>query len=382
MTTEPHSDNSHAPERPGPVRDHHGPHESDDHRAGHDGGGPGHEHGSGEHGHEHKGGPLAWVKEIFVPHSHDSTEKVDTALEASAAGMRCLKISFAALMVTALLQTVVVLLTNSVALLGDTLHNYADALTAIPIAIAFTVGRRVATRRYTYGYGRAEDLAGIVVVVLIAASAAFAGYESVRRLLDPQEVTHLWVVGVAGLVGFLGNEVVARYRIVVGRRIGSAALVADGLHARTDGFTSLAVVLGAIGVALGFPAADPIIGLLITVAILFVLRGATREIYRRLMDGIEPDVLDSADAAVRSVPGVEDVAELRLRWIGHSLRAEVGVVLDPNLSLQAAHTICHDVEHQLVHRVRRLTAAIVHADPRASDDAPDSHQALAHHRQA
>jgi len=259
------------------------------------------------------------------------------------------------------------------------LRNYADALTAIPIAIAFTLGRRGATRRYTYGYGRAEDLAGVVVVMLIAASVALAGYESIRRLLDPQEVSNVWIVGVAGLLGFLGNEVVARYRIVVGRRIGSAALVADGLHARTDGFTSLAVVLGAIGVGLGFPAADPIVGLLITVAILFVLRDATREIYRRLMDGIEPALIDTAEAAIRSVAGVEDVAELRLRWIGHGLRAEIGIVVDAHLSLQAAHVICHEVEHQLLHQVRRLTAAIVHAEPRSSD-APDSHLAIAHHR--
>lgn len=339
-----------------------------------------HDHGHhDDHGHEHNGGPWAWVKEIFAPHSHDSTEKIDTALEASQAGMRCLKISFLALFVTAVLQTVVVLITNSVALLGDTLHNYADALTAIPIAIAFTVGRRAASRRYTYGYGRAEDLAGVVVVLLIAASAALAGYESIRRLIDPQEVSNLWVVGLAGLLGFVGNEVVARYRIVVGRRIGSAALVADGLHARTDGFTSLAVLLGAAGVALGFPAADPIVGLLITVAILFVLRDAGKEIYRRLMDGIEPDVLGAAETAARSVAGVDDVAELRLRWIGHSLRAEVGVVVDAALSLQQAHTLCHHVEHALIHQVRRLTAATVHPEPRPAD-APTSHDAIAHHR--
>ncbi|CAN5255793.1 cation diffusion facilitator family transporter [soil metagenome] len=329
--------------------------------------------------HEHRSGPWTWVKEVFAPHSHDSTEKVDTELEASAAGMRCLKISFAALMVTALLQTVVVLITNSVALLADTLHNYADALTAIPIAIAFTLGRRSANRRYTYGYGRAEDLAGIVVVLVIAASAAFAGYESIRRLIDPEEISNLWIVGVAGLVGFIGNEVVARYRIVVGRRIGSAALVADGLHARTDGFTSLAVLVGAVGVGLGFPAADPIVGLLVTVAILSVLRDASREIYRRLMDGVDPDVIDGAETVIRSVPEVEDVVELRLRWIGHNLRAEIGIVVDPGLSLIDAHAICHEVEHELLHRVRRLTAAIVHADPRPGDS-PAAHDAVAHHR--
>ena len=224
-----------------------------------------------------------------MPHSHDSSDKIDSALEASQEGMRCLKLSFGFLMLTALIQTVIVFYTNSVALLGDTLHNYADALTAVPLAIAFLVGRRMATRAYTYGYGRAEDLAGIVVVVLIAASAAYAGYEAIKRFMNPGEVRHLGVLAVAGVVGFLGNEIVAKYRIRTGRRIGSAALVADGLHARTDGFTSLAVVLSAPAApGSGYPIADPIIGLLITVAILYVLRDAAREVYRRLMDAVDP----------------------------------------------------------------------------------------------
>jgi cation diffusion facilitator family transporter len=281
-----------------------------------------------DHGHTHARGPVAWVRELVVPHSHDASDRVDSALEASREGMRCLGWSFAALTLTAVLQAVVVVVSGSVALLGDTLHNFADALTAVPLAIAFTVGRRAATRRYTYGFGRAEDLAGLVVVLLIALSAVAAGWEAIRRLLDPQEVTALPLVAAAGVIGFVGNEWVARYRIRVGRRIGSAALVADGLHARTDGFTSLAVVLGAAGVVLGVPAADPIVGLLITVAIAAVLRDAAREVYRRLMDAVDPKLVATAEASVRSTPGVDDVGELRLRWIGHALRAEVEVVVD------------------------------------------------------
>ena len=178
-------------------------------------------------------------------------------MESSREGLRALWISLAILAATAVAQALVVAWSGSVALLGDTVHNLADAVTALPLGIAFVLGRRAPTRRYTYGYGRAEDLAGVVIVLAITASALLAGFAAVRRLAEPQPVEHLWAVATAGVLGFLGNEVVARYRIRTGRRIGSAALVADGLHARTDGFTSLAVVLGAAGVAAGWPLADP-----------------------------------------------------------------------------------------------------------------------------
>jgi cation diffusion facilitator family transporter len=344
----------------------------------------GHCHDDGreqEHSHDdRRQGLIARLKRLVVPHSHDTADQVDSALEASREGMRCLAWSFTALMVTASLQVAVVLISGSVALLGDTLHNFADALTAVPLAIAFTVGRRAATRRYTYGYGRAEDLAGLVVVLLIALSAALAGWEAVRRLLDPQEVTALPLVAVAGLVGFIGNELVAQYRIRVGRRIGSAALVADGLHARTDGFTSLAVLLGASGVALGIPAADPIVGLLITGAILLVLRDATREVYRRLMDAVEPELVSRAEASFADTPGVDQVGELRMRWIGHSLRAEVEVVVPSDLPLAEAHQIAHEAEHRLLHDLPRLSAALVHAHP-GSAASRDAHRLVEHHRQ-
>jgi cation diffusion facilitator family transporter len=348
-----------------------------DHGHGHD---QAHDHGHGhDHGHEHRDGFLGKVKEIFVPHSHDSADKVDSALEASREGMRCLKISFAGLIITAIVQTVIVYYTNSVALLGDTLHNYADALTAIPIAIAFIVGRRLATRSYTYGYGRAEDIAGIIVVVLIAFSAAYAGYEAVLRFMNPGEVHNLGVLAAAGVVGFLGNEVVAQYRVRTGRRIGSAALVADGLHARTDGFTSLAVVFSALGAWLGFPLADPIIGLLITVAILFVLRDAAREVYRRLMDAVDPVLVDQAERVIRSTPGVVDASDVRLRWIGHTLRAEACISVDSSMTLVQAHHLSHRVEHDLVHGLRRLSAATIHAEPLAHDSV-EAHDLVAHHQ--
>ncbi len=336
--------------------------ESGDHGHGH-----GHGHGEQDSAPVHRRGSLgglwARLRHRVVPHSHDSAGKVDRELETSRDGIRALWVSFVALLVTSMAQAVVVVASGSVALLGDTIHNLADALTAVPIAIAFVLGRRAATRRYTYGYGRDEDLAGIVVVLLIAASAAFAGYEAITRLLHPQPVGYLWAVAAAGVVGFVGNELVAEYRIRVGQRIGSAALVADGLHARTDGFTSLAVVLGAGGVALGFPLADPIIGLLITVAIVFVLRDAAREVYRRLMDAVDPALVDQAETAARATVGVGGVTDLRLRWIGHALRAEVAITVAETLSLVEAHHIAHATEAALIDAVPRLTAAHVHPGP-------------------
>lgn len=337
----------------------------------------GHNHGQRhDHGHGHGHGVWHQVRHFLTPHSHDSADKVDDAMQDSRDGMRALWRSLVGLGATAILQAVVVLFSGSVALLGDTLHNVADALTAVPLGLAFLVGRRAATRRYTYGYGRAEDLAGIVIVLFVAASAALAAFEAVDRLLYPAPVHHVWAVALAALIGFAGNELVARYRISVGRRIGSAALVADGLHARTDGFTSLAVLLGAGGVALGWGWADPVVGLAITVAIVFVLRDAGREIYRRLMDAVDPELVDAAEAALGATPGVRAVGALRLRWIGHRLHAETDLVVDATLSVLDAHTIAVRAEHALLHAVPRLSGATVHTDPAAEG----AHEPLAHHR--
>ena len=303
-------------------------------------------------------------------HSHDAVDSIDDALESSAAGVRAVKISLIALAVTAAAQLVIVFFSGSVALLADTIHNFADALTAIPLWVAFVLGTKPATRRYTYGFGRAEDVAGLFVVAMIAVSAVIAGVDSVRRLTNPVPIQHVGWVAAAGMVGFIGNELVALYRIRVGRRIGSAALVADGLHARTDGFTSLAVLLGAAGVALGFPLADPIVGLIITVAILVVLRTAARDVFRRLMDGVDPSLVDAAEAALAAEPGVNGVRSIRIRWIGHRLHAEAELDIDPSTSLADAHTLAHDAEHTLTHAVPKLSSALVHAYPARRDFCP------------
>jgi cation diffusion facilitator family transporter len=341
-----------------------------------------HQHGHGHsHGHDHgrRPGVAGRLWHLLRPHSHEAAGQVDTAMEGSAAGMRALWVSLAVLAVTALLQAAVVLVSGSVALLGDTLHNAADALTAVPLATAFVLGRRPPNRRYTYGYGRAEDLAGVVIVLIIAASSALTCYQAVTRLLHPRPVSDLLAVAVAAVIGFAGNEAVARYRIQAGRRIGSAALVADGLHARTDGFTSLAVLLGVGGAAAGWQWADPAVGLLITVAIVAVLRQAAREIYRRLMDAVDPALVDHVEQVLRATPGVRGVGQVRLRWTGHHLRAECEVTVDAEASAVQAHRVAVDAEHSLLHALPRLTAALVHADPQATDGV-DHHAALAAHR--
>lgn len=348
-----------------------------------------HEHGGVQaHGGAHPGGWAAgrWARvrhearHLLAPHRHEAADKVDAAMEASREGMRTLWLSLTVLGLTALVQALVAAASGSVALLGDTVHNAADALTAVPLGIAFVLGRRAATRRYTYGYGRAEDLAGVVIVLTVAASCALAGYQAVDRLAHPREVTHLWAVAGAAVVGFAGNEWVARYRIRTGRRIGSAALVADGLHARSDGFASLAVLLGAGGAALGLRAADPVVGLLITVAIASVLRDAGREVWRRLMDSVDPALVTAAEEALRGVPGVLGVGRVRMRWIGHTLRAEAEVVVDPHRTVVEAHAVAVGAEHALIHAVPRLTAATVHVDH--PPYGADPHAGLAHHSAA
>ncbi|SGF79697.1 cation efflux system protein [Mycobacterium tuberculosis] len=303
------------------------------------------------------------IKEIFAPHSHDAADSVDDTLESTAAGIRTVKISLLVLGLTALIQIVIVVMSGSVALAADTIHNFADALTAVPLWIAFALGAKPATRRYAYGFGRVEDLAGSFVVAMITMSAIIAGYEAIARLIHPQQIEHVGWVALAGLVGFIGNEWVALYRIRVGHRIGSAALIADGLHARTDGFTSLAVLCSAGGVALGFPLADPIVGLLITAAILAVLRTAARDVFRRLLDGVDPAMVDAAEQALAARPGVQAVRSVRMRWIGHRLHADAELDVDPALDLAQAHRIAHDAEHELTHTVPKLTTALIHAYP-------------------
>jgi cation diffusion facilitator family transporter len=356
---------------------------TDHHRHHHDHGthsGPDHDEVHERHNgdaHEHRGGPVGFLLGLVRPHSHDHAGSLDDALMVSKAGTRALAISLTGLLVTAVLQLIVFARSGSVGLLSDTIHNFADAFTALPIGIAFVVARRPPTRRYTYGFGRGEDLAGLIVVLVIAASAAVAAWQAIDRLVHPHHVTNLGWVAAAGVVGFVGNELAARYRIRVGNQIGSAALVADGHHARTDGFTSLAVVAGAAGVAVGWRLADPVVGLVITVAILGVLRGAARDVYRRLMDAVDPALIDQVEHEAAKVSGIAQVDNVRVRWVGHELRAELNVTVDRDLRVHEAHDVAEEVRHALLHRVPRLTDATIHTDPLGGGD--DPHEVTAHH---
>lgn len=297
-------------------------------------------------------------------HGHGHTHGMaDEILFTTGRGMWALKVSFLALMATALLQGVFVVLTNSVALLADTIHNVGDALTAVPLGIAFYLGRRPPTRRFTYGLSRSEDIAGLVIVTIIVFSAAVAGYESIHRLIKPEAPEHLLAVALAGVIGFLGNEAVAVYRIKVGREIGSAALIADGKHARIDGLTSLAVVLGALFVALGFRLADPIVGLLITLLILRIVWHTARDVGLRTLDAIEPEIVEQIERTASGAPGVEAVGEVRARWVGHRVHAEVNVAVDSRLPVAAGHETAKCVRRILLEGVPHLGAVIVHVDP-------------------
>jgi cation diffusion facilitator family transporter len=323
--------------------------------------------GSGGHPHDHRshrrGGLSGAVGEVFRPHSHDAADSIDAALEASQQGLRAVVISFAALMVTAFVQVVPILATGSAALLADTIHNFSDALTAVPLFVAFRLSRRPPTRRYTYGYKRAEDLAGVFVIAMIALSAIIAAYEAIDRLIHPRPLTNIGWLLVAGLLGFAGNELVALYRIRVGRQIGSAALTADGYHARTDGFTSLAVALGAVGAWLGFERADPIVGLIIAVSIFVVLRNAARQIFHRLMDAVDPEIIGAIEHSAEHVDGVQRVGSVQARWVGHRLTASIAVAVDEDLSVRQGHDVAEAVRHDLLHSVRHLDRVDVHIDP-------------------
>ena len=307
-------------------------------------------------------------------HTHGS---VDPSIATSERGIWAVKWSFVGLFATALLQLAVVVLSGSVALLSDTIHNFGDAATAIPLWIAFALARLGASRRFTFGYGRVEDLAGVIVVLIILFSALVAGYQAVERLINPRPVELLGAVAVASLLGFLGNEAVAVFRIRVGRQIDSAALVADGYHARTDGWTSLAVLLGATGVWLGYPMADPIVGLLIAAAILMIVWQSGKMVFARLLDGVDPEVIDEIRHVSSHVEGIEDVAEVRARWLGHRLRAEVNVGVDPTLSVAEGHAVAREVNHRLMHELRYLDLAVVHVDP-AQESGEEHHRVDAH----
>ncbi len=341
------------------AHDHaHGHHHGHDHT---------HDHAGHGHGNSHGGGPLGWIATVFHWHGHEHKE-ADFAGDpafATREGIRTVWIALGALAVTTILQVVIVALSGSVALLADTVHNFGDMLNSVPLLIAFYLARRVATRQYTYGFGRAEDVAGVLIVLSIVFSAGYIFWESFGKLLDPQPIEQMPWVAAAAVIGFLGNEAVALFQISAGNRIGSASLVADGLHARIAGLTSLVVLVAVAGSALGFPIVDPIIGILIGVAILFIARDATTRVWHRLMDAVDPQVVDQIEQYASEVSGVGEVETVRARWVGHQLYSEIGLVLAGDPPASEAQRIVDRVRTLLLDNVRHLEVVTIEVRPPA-----------------
>ena len=358
---------------------------ADNHKHDHDHGEHNHsEHNHSEHNHDdhEHAGPGGWLGAIFHTHSHDhSSLATDQSFLDNQEGIRVVWIALGLLLLTTLLQVVIFWLSRSVALLADTAHNLVDGLNSLPLLMAFYLARRAPTRRYNYGFGKAEDVAGIFIVLSIAVSAAFIFWESFPKLFNPQPLTNVGWLAAAAIVGALGNEAVAWLQIRTGRKIGSAAMEADGLHARTDGLTSLAVLVAAIGSWLGYPIIDPIIGLLIGVMILFITRQAALTMWHRLMDAIEPELLEQAEQVIGQEEAVRDLRRIRMRWMGNRLHAEVHVAVDAQLTTAESHTIAERVRHQLFHKIARLAEVVVHVEP-WSAKGEVYHQETAHHEGA
>lgn len=288
---------------------------------------------------------------------------ISSSEETISLGIKTLKISLFILLATGLLQVIIFLMSGSAALFADTVHNIADALTSIPLWIAFVLLKRKPTRTFTYGYGRAEDAAGIIIILVILISGIAAIYESFEKLNNPEVITNTNWVMTAGVIGFIGNEIVAKYRIKTGKEIGSASLIADGKHSRIDGLTSLGVLLGALAVKLGHPIVDPIIGIIISFFIFGILIETSKEIFKRLLDVVEPSLLDNIEKTASDVPNVKSVHDVKARWIGHQIYIETSIAVDENISVKEGHSIAVEVHHELLHKIPHLKNITIHVDP-------------------
>jgi cation diffusion facilitator family transporter len=259
---------------------------------------------------------------------------------------RAVAVSAVGLGVTGLAELLIALLTGSVGLLGDAIHNLSDVSTSAVVFLGFRLSRRPPTERYPYGLERAEDLAGIGIAVVVWASAAFAGFESIRKLLEHGHTSYVGA-GIAGAVlGIIGNQVVARYKLTVGKRINSATLIADARHSWLDALSSAGALAGLIAVALGQSWGDPVAGLAVTAFICHVGYEVTADVLRRLADGVDPDVITRAEAAAGSVPGVVH-AHARARWTGRTLRVEIEGWVDPELAIRDADAMGRLVADQI-----------------------------------
>lgn len=316
-----------------------------------------HEDGHGEHGHEHG--------------------RVDADLYGNKAGLRAVQISTLGMLLVAVIQFTIAGIGGSAGLFADALHNLGDVFTTVALWIAFVLSSRVANQRYTYGYYRSEDLAGIFIVLIIIASAVAGAVESIQKLTSGNVPTQLYLSMAAALVGVIGNEALAQYKITVGKRINSVPLVADGQHSRIDGLTSLAAFCGLLFVRFGLPIADPIAGIAITIVIATVVYSTSRSVLQRLLDAVDPRVVPSIITSASAVEGVEQVTDVRARWVGHTMHIALNIEVDAELTLAMAHTIAEDARHRLFHDIQGVSEVIIHTDP--SSASGNHHQAVAHH---
>jgi cation diffusion facilitator family transporter len=328
-----------------------------------------HDHEKHNHDHDHD--------EHAHGHEHG---KVDADLYGNRAGLRAVQISTAGMFLVAAIQFAIAWIGGSAGLFADALHNFGDVFTTIALWIAFVISNRAANQRYTYGYYRAEDLAGIFIVLVIIASAIASAVESIQKLTSGNIPTQIYLSMAAALIGVAGNELLAQYKISVGKRINSVSLIADGHHSRIDGLTSLAAFIGLIGVKLGFPKADPIAGIVITIVIVTVVFSTSRSVLQRLLDAVDPHVVPSIVTTATAVPGVEEVTDVRARWVGHTLHVVMNIEVDAELTLSKAHAIAEEVRHRLFHDIKGISEVVVHTDP--SSASGDHHQEMAHHIQA
>ena len=352
--------------------DHHDEHDHDEHSHEHDEHNHDHEHSHDHHEHDERGG------HGHGGHGHEHG-KVDADLYGNRAGLRAVQISTAGMLLVALIQFTIATIGGSAGLFADALHNLGDVFTTVALWIAFVVSSRAANQRYTYGYYRSEDLAGIFIVMVIVASAVAGAVESIQKLTSGNVPTQIYLSMAAALIGVVGNEALAQYKIAVGKRINSVALVADGQHSRIDGLTSLAAFAGLVGVRFGLPIADPIAGIVITLVILTVVYSTSRSVIQRLLDAVDPRIVPSIINTAQEVPGVEAVTDVRARWVGHTLHVIMNIEVDPELTLAKAHAIAEEVRHRLFHSIEGISEAIIHTDP--SSESGDHHQSMAHHLQ-
>lgn len=295
-------------------------------------------------------------------HGHSHAVLSDFA-GSTRAGLRALAIGVAGLAATTVLQVALLLVSGSVALLGDTLHNGVDVAGTAVVWVAFKISSRDRNERYSFGYHRFEDLAGLFVVLLIGASSALVLWESIRALTGEVEIHRPWLVLLAGLVGFAGNEAVAQFKIRTGRKIGSAALIADGQHSRADGLSSMGVVAAAVGLLLGAEWLDAVAGIGIGLLIAWAAYSTGREVLLRLLDHAEPDIRLALEKEAAEVAGIEHVNDLRIRQAGRTVHVVASVCVDATVTLPAAHGFAEDLREAWAHLLPDGSSIDIHVDP-------------------